>query len=260
MVSPLQIGLLTVFSILTVYDGLSFRFNLNKPVIAGMIAGMIMGDMGVGLMIGGTLQLMILGISGFGGSTIPNYETAAIIATALGIASKSDTETAISLAVPIALFLAQLDIFARFINTILQKKADTFVASGEFKKFELMNYLGLCSFSMSRAVPVVVGLSFGPELVTNLIAVLPAWFLGGIKLSGSILPIVGIAILLKYLPVKDYFAYLVIGFVLFSYLHLDMLGVALIGFSLALIDFKRKNTAVPYHQNVIYEGGDMGDE
>ena len=42
-------------------------------VIVGMISGLIMGDMNTGLMIGGTFQLMSLGVAALGGASAPNY-------------------------------------------------------------------------------------------------------------------------------------------------------------------------------------------
>ena len=38
-------------------------------VIVGMISGLIMGDMNTGLVIGGTFQLMSLGVAALGGTT-----------------------------------------------------------------------------------------------------------------------------------------------------------------------------------------------
>ena len=68
--------------------------------------------------------------------------------------------------------------------------------------------------------------------------------------------------LLKYLPVKDFFAYLIVGFVLFSYLNVEMLGVSLIGLALALIEYRRKSAAGMAVQTAGAEadGGEMGDE
>ena len=40
-------------------------------VIVGMISGLIMGDMNTGLMIGGTFQLMSLGVAALGGASAP---------------------------------------------------------------------------------------------------------------------------------------------------------------------------------------------
>lgn len=41
-------------------------------VIVGTISGLIMGDLNTGLMIGGTFQLMSLGVAALGGASAPN--------------------------------------------------------------------------------------------------------------------------------------------------------------------------------------------
>ena len=64
-----QIILLTAYAFSTIIDGLSFDL-INKPVFAGFIAGLILGDPITGLFIGGTLQLMILGVGTYGGASI----------------------------------------------------------------------------------------------------------------------------------------------------------------------------------------------
>ena len=53
-------------------------------VIVGMIAGLIMGDMNTGLVIGGTFQLMSLGVAALGGSSAPNYGPATIMGSIAG--------------------------------------------------------------------------------------------------------------------------------------------------------------------------------
>lgn len=53
-------------------------------VIVGMIAGLIMGDMNTGLVIGGTFQLMSLGVAALDGSSAPNYGPATIMGSIAG--------------------------------------------------------------------------------------------------------------------------------------------------------------------------------
>lgn len=57
----LQIILITIFAFIAINDSLISN-SLTQPAIAGMISGLIMGDLKTGLMVGGTLQLMRLGI------------------------------------------------------------------------------------------------------------------------------------------------------------------------------------------------------
>ncbi len=44
-------------------------------VIVGTISGLIMGDLNTGLMIGGTFQLMSLGVAALGGASAPKLRT-----------------------------------------------------------------------------------------------------------------------------------------------------------------------------------------
>lgn len=58
---------------------------------------------------------------------------------------------------------------------------------------------------------------------------IPDWLSSGLSIAGGLLPAVGIGLLLRYLPVKSYFGYLIVGFVAAVYLDIPILGVALIG-------------------------------
>lgn len=76
-----------------------------------------MGDMVLGLAIGATLQLMVLGVGTYGGASIPDFTTGAIVGTVFAVLSGQDAEFAIGLAIPVGLLMVQLDILARFTNT-----------------------------------------------------------------------------------------------------------------------------------------------
>lgn len=80
----------------------------------------------------------------------------------------------------------------------------------------------------------------GNDVVKAILRVIPAWLTDGLKVSGHILPIVGIAILLRYLPTKRFISYLAIGFIAAAYLKMPMLGVALLGAALAYIHYTRE--------------------
>ena len=73
-------------------------------------------------------------------------------------------------------------------------------------------WYGLIPWGLSRAFPVFVMLIFGEDIVNTLVENMPEWLTGGLSVAGGLLPAVGIAILLRYLPVKKYISYLLIGF------------------------------------------------
>lgn len=86
----------------------------------------------------------------------------------------------------------------------------------------------------------------------------------GLKTAGGVLPVVGIGILLHYLPTKQYIPYLLLGFFLAAYLQVPMLGISIVGVIAAMIVFKRDSEKAASVQTVAntgtFEGGFDGDE
>ncbi len=79
----------------------------------------------------------------------------------------------------------------------------------------------------------------GDAVVTTITENTPEWLMTGLKTAGGVLPVVGVAILLRYLPTKHYIPYLLLGFFLAAYLQVPMLGVSIIGMIAAMLVFKR---------------------
>ena len=94
------------------------------------------------------------------------------------------------------------------------------------------------------------------------------WLGDGLTVAGAVLPAVGFAILLRYLPLKKHYPYFILGFIITALMvtvfdglsgigtsvaHLDdkftmsfsslpMLAIAAIGFALASLEYKRTST------------------
>ena len=77
-----QILLITLYAGFAFYDGNNTTFGTVKPTMAGFFAGLVLGDVTTGLVVGGTLNLLVLGIGNFGGASIPDYMTGALLGTA----------------------------------------------------------------------------------------------------------------------------------------------------------------------------------
>jgi PTS system mannose-specific IIC component len=108
-------------------------------------------------------------------------------------------------------------------------------------------------------VPSFIALLFGELVINNIIAFIPAWIITGMNCAGHVLPALGVAILLRYLPIKQgfNFIYLIVGFVCAAYLNLPTLATALIGFVLATLVYA--NAVKGKASNEVIGGG-MEDE
>ncbi|MFV0479148.1 MAG: PTS mannose/fructose/sorbose/N-acetylgalactosamine transporter subunit IIC [Anaerorhabdus sp.] len=244
MQEVLSIGtivLLSLYVAIGVLDQISIQIGIYTPLFAATVTGLLLGDLQTGLIIGATLQLMTLGVATYGGASIPDYLSGAVMGTAYAIISGQGAEYGIALAVPIGLLLMQLDILGRMTNTFFQHMADKQAEKGNANGVELANILGMIPWILSRVIPVFIGLVFGEAVVTAINSNIPAWFMSGLKVAGAILPAMGIAILMRYLPLKKYYPYFIIGFVLLAYGSsiFSVLAVALIGFAFAALHIER---------------------
>ncbi|MGX8833407.1 PTS mannose/fructose/sorbose/N-acetylgalactosamine transporter subunit IIC [Amedibacillus sp. YH-ame6] len=261
-----QIILLALFAGLSFVDAMSFMTGAyHNVVLTGVITGLIVGDLPLGLAIGGTFQLLALGMAAIGGSSIPEYRSAAILVIALA-SLNGGVDVAngyvVTFGIPVAALTIQLDVVAKMCNSIFQGKIDKAVQKQDFKLIQRYNILGALSLFMGRAVPVALGLIVGPSLVTILQEYTPLWLVDGFKVAGSILPIVGFVVLLKYLPTKENIHFVLLGFVLSAYFNLNTTGVALIGIIIAMIIYKNMNKTpeVGFVQSVGNDEGDDYDE
>lgn len=259
-----QVILLTLYAGYQILDELQIYSSLSAPVAAGFISGIIMGDVKTGLIIGGAMQLTVLGVGTFGGASKIDANSGAVLATAFAVALKMDPQQAIAtIAVPVAALMVSLDVLGRFANTFFAHRIDAKVEAEDYKGIQRNFLMGMIPWSFSRMIPVGLALAFGAGVVKEIVKVLNGpllWLGNGLTVAGAVLPAVGFAILLHYLPVKKHFAYLILGFTfttlfttVFGYAALlggsikgfagvinglPMLAIALLGLAFAAISYQ----------------------
>ncbi|MFV8043731.1 PTS mannose/fructose/sorbose/N-acetylgalactosamine transporter subunit IIC [Streptococcus pluranimalium] len=298
MIEWWQILLLTLYSAYQILDELTINSSAGSPVFAGFISGLIMGDMTTGLLIGGSLQLMVLGVGTFGGASRIDATSGAVLATAFSVGQGIEPELAVStIAVPVAALLVYTDILGRFSTTYFAHRIDKHVEDFNYKAIERNYLLGAVPWALSRALPVFLALFLGGGTVEALVDTIAKyqWIADGLTLAGRMLPGLGFAILLHYLPVKKNLHYLALGFGLTAMLTtiygnlqtvsgtlagiigesglketvfdgtpfkgLPMIGIAIIGAALATLHYKNEqNVTVVEHTTEVSESGEIEDD
>lgn len=285
-----QILLLSLYSAYQICDELTIVSSAGSPVFAGLISGLIMGDIKTGLIIGGGLQLVVLGVGTFGGASRIDATSGAVLATAFSVAQGIDPEIAIStIAVPVAALLVYTDILGRFSTTFFAHRIDAAVERFDYKGIERNYLLGAIPWALSRALPVFLALAFGSGLVETLVNFVNdvKWLADGLTLAARMLPGLGFAILLHYLPIKRNLHYLALGFgltamltVIFANIQtlggalagvvkdfnggafksLPMIGIAIIGLFLAVLRYTASNAAATPTSSNNAESGEIEDD
>ena len=85
-----------------------------------------MGDAATGLYIGATLQLMSMGVVAVGGSSMPDYPVAAIIATAIACSTGRGMEAGLAIGLPVAMLGVNFDVIYKIFNGFLMHKENEF--------------------------------------------------------------------------------------------------------------------------------------
>ena len=160
--------------------------------------------------------------------------------------------------------MLQLDVVARFCNVYLLHAIDKAIDQMKLNRIPRLVLSGSLLWGWSRAIPILLMLLVGDAAVTTITENMPEWLMNGLRTAGGVMPVVGVGILLHYLPTKQYIPYLLLGFFLAAYLQVPMLGISIIGVVAAMIVFKRDSEKISQVQNVTttgtFEGGFSGDE
>ena len=226
----------TFYNLLT--SGTGLGLVAGGVVLNGLVVGAIMGDISTGFYLGGTYELMNIGLNPLGGSTVPNYNMGVVVGVAFG--AVAGVETGMAVGIVVATLASTLDVLAKMVGSFFLHKAQDAVGKKNIKG--AMNWIRL---------------GFWPRilLVEAINSVIPAWLLSGFKTAGNMLPAIGFAILLRSMNIKGNFQYVIIGFVLYAYLGIGALGAALVGVALAMIAYQN-NVRIAEAQNM----GGVGDE
>lgn len=217
--------------------------TFSMPLMVGPIVGLILGDLGTGLVVGMSLQLVWLGMTSIGGTVPPDKIIGTTLATALVIIGKMNYEAALAVVLPAALIGQALGILTQTINSFFAHWADRFAIKGDTGGVSLTMWLGNLLLFLVRFVPVYLALSFGMDATKNIIASIPEWLTNDISVGGALLPTVGFALLLVMIIKKEGWAWFMIGFVLAAVLKVNAIAVAILAVAASMLVSLPKLTA-----------------
>ena len=82
---------------------------INRPIVVAPIAGLVLGDLHTGIIMGAALESIFMGISAIGGSIPADATTSSIIAVAYTVLTGASIEEGLAIAMPIGTVMASLN-------------------------------------------------------------------------------------------------------------------------------------------------------
>jgi mannose/fructose/N-acetylgalactosamine-specific phosphotransferase system component IID/mannose/fructose/N-acetylgalactosamine-specific phosphotransferase system component IIC len=216
------------------------------PIISGLVAGLVVHNVPLGLAIGGSLELMSLGLWPYGGTLTPDFLTGAVVGTAFASLSHGTlaeaTTAGIAIAVPVSVIFTQGILLAKTINLFLLHRADRYIEAHNEKGIGVMQLCGILTFGLCRGIPLFLLILLGAAPVQKMFNAIPAWLTRGLTLVAGFMPALGFGILLTMLPLRKWWSFFVLGFALYAYLHVPLIGIAIIAVAMVVI-FVSRNPA-----------------
>ena len=217
--------------------GLAF-FTLYRPLVAGFLVGVILGDPAQGTLIGAAINIPYLGFISAGGNLPADAGFAGWVGTTIALASGLDATKAIPIAFGLGL-LGTIIFYGRMaIDSVFAHWADARAEKADIAGVALMNWLpGQILLFVISFVPVFVFALNGPTYVQDALNRLPLWAVNGLVIAGGILPAIGIALNMRFIFRGTVVPYFFIGFILMTATHqsMSLVVVAAIGLALAYL-------------------------
>lgn len=234
----LQIVLVIIVAFLAGVEGILDQFQFHQPVIACTLIGLVTGNLLPCLILGGTLQLMASGWANIGAAVAPDAALASVasaIILVLGGQGRAGVDSAIAIAVPLAVAGLLLTIVCRTVATAFVHFMDTAAKKGDIRAIEMWQIAGICLQGIRIAIPAGLILAIGSERISSLLNSMPAWLTEGLAIGGGMVVAVGYAMVINMMATKEVWPFFALGFVLATISQITLIGLGAIGVALALI-------------------------
>lgn len=254
-IQAILLGLCACLSSMPGMGGSSIgNYTLGRPLVGGLVCGLILGDMTTGILVGCAMQVVYIALVTPGGTVSADVRAVSYIGIPLAMAALSSygldaaTSEGTALATSFGTMVGTLGTVLFYgtatINLVWQHIGWKAVEKRQYKKLYLVD-MGLpwishliCSF-----IPTVIMCKLGADVVEMIKTALP---MDGLAMKtlftvGSLLPCVGIAILLKQIVKKmtDFIPFL-FGVVLAASMGINLVSATVIAGMFAIITYKLK--------------------
>lgn len=275
-ISWIQAIILGLFASLSSMPGLGGtsigNYTLGRPLVGGLMCGIILGDIPTGILVGVAMQVVYIALVTPGGTVSADVRAVSYIGIPLAmVALKSygldaNSTDGAALATSFGTMVGTLGTVLFYgtatMNLLWQHIGWRAVEKRDYKKLYLVDmglpWISHICFSM---IPTVIMCKLGANVVEMIKTTLP---MDGIAMKtlftvGALLPCVGIAILLKQIVrnVTDFIPYL-FGFTLAASLGINLVSATVVAAMFAILIYKLK--MLQLRKPVVADGGEFEDD
>ena len=212
-------------------------YTITRPLVSGMIVGLILGDLKQGILIGVAIQTVYIAMVTPGGQMPADLNFVAFPAIALAMLSDASPEVAVTLATTIGVLGTIVFNVYQVVNSFWNHRAVAAIQDGDYRKFRLNAIAGpqVTNF-ISRFVPSFLVVYFGSGFAKSMLDSMPQYLIDVMSYLGGVLPAIGIAMLLTAVVKENaLFLFFLLGFVCIVFLNLNMIALTIVAAVIAYL-------------------------
>lgn len=231
------------------FFGITGGWNMiGRPLVAGLIVGIILGDVTNGIIAGAMVQALFIGQITPGGAMPADVNWASYIGIPLALAAGGGGAEAVALSVPLSLLGLGVFNFIMTINTYFPLLGDKAASKGDGRGIHRATYLAAVPSAILRIGSAFLICYFGTPFAESLISAMPSQVLHFFEVAGRMLPAIGFAMLLKQSLSKTWMIVLfLLGWVLMISTSMTITALAIFALAIAFIFVKSEGNS----QNIV---------
>ena len=257
--NAIQVILVIVVAFLAGMEGILDEWEFHQPLVACTLIGLVTGNLTLGIMLGGSLQMIALGWANIGAAVAPDAALAAVASAIILIKGGQGTKgigTATGLAITLAVAGLFLTMLVRTISTAIVHIMDKHAEEGNWRMINVWQWIAVCLQGLRIAIPAGLLLAIPTGTVRSALAAMPAWLSDGMTIGGGMVVAVGYAMVINMMATKEVWPFFIIGFCLAAISDLTLIALGAIALCMALIYIKLSESGGSGNGG---GGGNVGD-
>ncbi|MCI5623316.1 MULTISPECIES: PTS mannose/fructose/sorbose/N-acetylgalactosamine transporter subunit IIC [Anaerostipes] len=208
----------------------------ESPITSGVLAGIILGKPIEGLIIGGTIQLIYVGVIAPGGNFPADSAIAGACVAPIALMTGMKASVAVTLAVPVGLLGVFLINLRKTLAIRIVHAADKYAKEADTKGIYkcAVIYPALLNILVAF-LPVFIVVIFGTSVVDVILKYIPEAVMHGLEVAGGMLPALGFALIMHMIGKPKYIPFMIMGFFIMQMTGWSNLILAIFGGCLAFI-------------------------
>ncbi|WP_313076735.1 PTS mannose/fructose/sorbose/N-acetylgalactosamine transporter subunit IIC [Lacrimispora sp.] len=184
----------------------------QRPIICVAVLGALLGHPKEGIILAAQLELVFLGNVSLGGVMPSDFTLGSIFGAAFALLLGKDLATAVTLALPLAALGTLLYSSMKIAVTSLVPRFEKLLEERNIKGFKKLWILQFSVFHLCYFLLGFICIWAGTDAVKAFVDIIPAWVQKSMTVASTMLPALGMALLLKSLWTKEICPYYFLGF------------------------------------------------